>query len=428
MEHLATGCKPDGFWTDMSLWQEWGINFLPRMGDGLCRAMGGAVPGGWPDPLIYIVLGIIGSLLVVNVATLGVPYVILMERKLLGRFTQRPGPNRVGVFGLLQPVADALKLMTKEDTTPRAADKFLFGLAPLAFAAMIFAMFAVIPWGPFGAVLANIDVGILYVIGVTTAAEIAVFMGGWSSNNKYSLFGAMRAVALLVSYEIPLVLSIMGVVVLTGSLNLTEIVEQQRFAPNLAWMPLGFIVFAIAVSAELNRAPFDLLEADSEIVSGFHTEYSGMKWTVVQLAEYAAIIGFSAITATLFLSGFKGPEPIPPYLWLVLKMGFVIGVLIWVRATVPRLRVDQIMGFGWKFLLPLSIVNLFVVAAEVVAFRDAADLPYWIIPVNFAIAIGSIVVMTRILGFQGRTRRIVDPSRPVIAGEPAAVRGEAAGG
>ena len=158
MEHFATGCKPDGFWADMSLWQEWGVNFLPRMGDGLCRAMGGAAPGGWPDPLIYIVLGVIGSLLVVNVATLGVPYVILIERKLLGRFTQRPGPNRVGVFGILQPIADALKLMTKEDTTPRAADKFLFGLAPLAFAAMIIAMFAVIPWGPFGAVLADIDV------------------------------------------------------------------------------------------------------------------------------------------------------------------------------------------------------------------------------------------------------------------------------
>lgn len=428
MQHLATGCKPDGFWTEMSLWEEWGINFLPRMGDGICRVMGGATDGGWPDELIFIVLGVIGSLILVNFAAVGVPYVVLVERKLLGRFTQRPGPNRVGVFGVLQPIADAIKLMTKEDTTPRAADKLLFGLAPLAFAAMIIAMFAVIPFAPLGAVLADIDVGILFVIGVTTSAEIAVFMGGWSSNNKYSLFGAMRAVALLVSYEIPLVLSIMGVVILTGSLNLTEIVEQQRFVPNLAWMPLGFMIFAIAVSAELNRAPFDLLEAESEIVAGFHTEYSGMKWAVVQLAEYASIIGFAAITATLFLSGFKGPEPIPPYLWLMAKMGLVITVFIWVRATIPRLRVDQIMGFGWKFLLPLSIINLFVIGAEVVAFRDRTDLPYWLVPVNIVIAVGSVMLMTRLLGFQGRTRQVLQAPSPPVVGEAETVRGGARGG
>lgn len=428
MQHLATGCKADGFWAQMSLWEEWGINFLPRMGDGICRAMGGATDGGWPDELIFIVLGVIGSLILVNFAAVGVPYVVLVERKLLGRFQQRPGPNRVGFFGVLQPIADAIKLMTKEDTTPRAADKFLFGLAPLLFAAMIIAMFAVIPFAPFGAVLADIDVGILFVIGVTTSAEIAVFMGGWSSNNKYSLFGAMRAVALLVSYEIPLVLSIMGVVILTGSLNLTEIVEQQRFVPNLAWMPLGFVIFAIAVSAELNRAPFDLLEAESEIVAGFHTEYSGMKWAVVQLAEYASIIGFAAITATLFLSGFKGPEPIPPYIWLMGKIGLVIAVLIWVRATIPRMRVDQIMGFGWKFLLPLSLINLFVIGAEVVAFRDRTDLPYWLIPVNIVIAVGSVVFMTRLLGFEGRTRQVVQPSNPPVVGEAETVRGGARGG
>ena len=408
---LATGCQPPGFFDGQNLWHEWVVNFFPRIGDSICRGMGGHADGGPPNWLIYLVLGFLGSLIVVNIAALGVPFVVLLERKLLGRFQNRIGPNRVGPFGLLQPVADALKLMTKEDITPAAADKIVFALAPLAFAIPIILMFAPIPWADHAS-LANLDIGILWVIAVTTAAEAGIFMAGWSSNNKYSLFGAMRAVALLVSYEIPLVLSLLGVVLLAGTLNLSEIVLDQRFAPNILWQPLGFFVFIIAVSAELNRAPFDQLEAESELVSGFHTEYSGMKWAMVQLGEYAALIGFSAIIATLFLSGWKGPLWIPGYIWLVTKMAFILCAFIWVRATIPRMRIDQIMAFGWKFLLPLSIINIFATAAEVIAFPDA--LPYWLIPINIAFAGACVVGMAKLLGFQPKTRKIVIPGRPVI--------------
>ena len=421
VERLAAACQEPGFWDGMNPWREWVINFFPRMGDSMCRAMGGASSGGFPDWLIFLVMGLAGSLIVVNIAALGVPYVVWLERRLLGRFQNRIGPNRVGIFGLLQPIADAVKLMTKEDITPTRADRLVHALAPLAFAIPVILMFAPLPWAQH-AVLADLDVGILYVVAVTTAAEIGIFMAGWSSNNKYSLFGAMRAVALLVSYEVPLVLAIVGVVLLAGSLNLAAIVENQRFVPNMLFQPLGFLIFMIAVSAELNRAPFDLLEADSELVGGFHTEYSGMKWALIQLGEYAAIIGFSGIIATLFMSGWKGPFFFPGYLWLMLKIGFIISFFIWIRATIPRLRIDQIMGFGWKFLLPLALVNIFVTAAEVLAYPDG--LPEWLIPVNLAIAIIAIVATVRLFGFQGQTRQVLVPGRPVITpeGQPTAVQ------
>ena len=414
--NFAAGCKDPGHFAGMNMWDEWVLNFFPRIGDSMCRVMGGASPGGFPHWLIFIILALAGGLIVINIAALGVPYFVLLERKLLGRFHNRVGPNRAGIFGLLLPLADAVKLMTKEDTTPSAADKLVFGLAPLAFAVPVLLMFAPLPWSE-GTVLADLDVGILYVIGVTSAAEIGVFMAGWSSNNKYSLFGAMRAVGLLVSYEIPLVLSILGIVVLAGSLNLSEIVAAQRYVPNFLWQPLGFIIFLIAVSAELNRAPFDQLEAESELTSGFHTEYSGMKWAVIQIGEMAAIIGFSGIIAALFLAGWKGPFILPGYIWFFLKMIFVLSAFVWVRATLPRLRIDQIMQLGWKFLLPLAIVNLFVTAAEVVAYPDA--LPYWLIPVNFGIAIVAILGMAKVMGIEGGTRQVVQPGRKVI-GEPGA--------
>jgi NADH-quinone oxidoreductase subunit H len=251
-----------------------------------------------------------------------------------------------------------------------------------------------------------------------SAAEVAVFMAGWASNNKFALFGAMRAVALLVSYEIPLILAAVGVVLLTGSMSLSEIAEGQRFVPNILWQPLGFIIFIIAVSAELNRTPFDLLEADSEIVAGFHTEYSGMKWGLIQLGEYAAIIGFSGIIATLFLSGWKGPFFLPGYAWFVLKMLFIISAFIWVRATIPRLRVDQIMTFGWKFLLPLAIVNTFVTAAEVIAYPDG--LPEWLIAVNFGAAAFAIAGAARLAGFfVVRAPEPAPPQWAVMAPSPA---------
>ncbi len=425
LAQLPAGCHPEGFFAGQNLWREWVLNFFPRISDSMCRAMGGMSPGGFPDWLIFLIMGLAGSLIVVNIAALGVPFAVLLERKLLGRFHNRIGPNRVGPFGLLQPIADAVKLMTKEDITPRAADKIVFSLAPLAFAIPVVMMFAPLPWSEHAS-LAHLDVGILYVVAITTAAEAGVFMAGWASNNKYSLFGAMRAVAMLVSYEIPLVLSIMGVALLAGSLDLEVIVAQQGWVPNLLRQPLGFLIFLTAVSAELNRAPFDQLEADSELISGFHTEYSGMKWAMIQLGEYAAIIGFSGIIATLYLGGWHGPIIIPGYLWFVTKIVFIISGFIWIRATLPRLRIDQIMGFGWKFLLPLALVNLFVTAIEVIAFPK--NQPEWLIPVNIVIAVVAIVGGAKVLGFKGQGRKLVatvptEESGPVHVGIRTVSRG-----
>lgn len=407
---MAVGCQPIGFFQDMNLWEEWAVHVFPRVNDSICRAMGGAALGGFPDWAIFAVLAVLGSIIIVTIAALGVPFIVWMERRILGRLQHRWGPNRVGKFGLLQPVADAIKLLTKEDVTPRAADVVVFSLAPIAFSASVIAIFAVIPWAP-NTVLADLDVGILYVVAISTAGEMGVFMAGWASNNRYSLFGAMRSVAMLISYEVPLVLSIGAIAMLAGTLRLMGIVEAQGWVPYILFQPLGFLIFVTAISAELNRPPFDLMEAESELVTGFHTEYSGMKWTVVQLGEYAGIIGLSFIIATLFLGGWQGPI-LPGYVWLTAKAMGVIAVFVWVRATIPRLRVDQIMGIGWKFLLPLAMLNLLVTAAQVLAFP--AGLPLWLIPVNFAIAGGAIVLGARLLRFRGGTRQVIRPGRAVI--------------
>ena len=404
---LPAGCQPTGFFQGMDFWHEWVVNFFPRVSDSLCRGMGGA---GFPDWLIFVVLGLLGGFIVVTIGALGVPYIVWLERRLLGRFQHRWGPNRVGKFGLLQPIADAVKLMAKEDITPKLADATVFSLAPIAFAGPVLAVFAVIPWAAHTAV-SDLDVGALYAVAISTVGEIGVFMAGWSSNNRYSLFGAMRSVAMLVSYEFPLVLSVGAIALLAGSLSLGAIAEAQGTLPFILFQPLGFLVFVTAISAELNRPPFDLMEAESELVTGFHTEYSGMKWAVVQLGEYAGMIAFSLVIATLFLGGWQGPI-LPGYVWLPIKAVAVVSVFVWVRATLPRLRVDQIMGMAWKFLLPLAVLNLFVTAGEVLAYPDGLAL--WLIPVNWVLAIGGIVAGARLLRFHGETRQVIHPGRPVI--------------
>jgi NADH-quinone oxidoreductase subunit H len=407
---MAPGCQPADYFAGMNLWEEWVRNFFPRMAHGICRALGGDVPGGLPDWVIFLVLSILGSIIVVTIAAVGVLYIVLAERKLLGRFQHRWGPNRVGKFGLLQPIADALKLMTKEDVTPRAADAVVFTIAPILFAGAVIATFAVIPWSK-DAALSDLDAGLLYAVAISTAGEMAVFMAGWASNNRYSLFGAMRSVAMLISYEFPLVLSIGAIALLAGTLSLGGIAEAQQNLPFILFQPLGFLIFFTAISAELNRPPFDLMEAESELITGFHTEYSGMKWAVVQLGEYAGIVAFSAIGATLFLGGYQG-WILPGYVWLAIKTLLIIGLFVWVRATLPRLRVDQIMGLGWKFLLPLALFNLLVAAVQVLAYPDG--LPLWLVPVNFGVAVSAIFWGAKLLKFRGETRQVIKPGRAVI--------------
>ncbi len=294
----------------------------------------------------------------------------LVERKALGRIQNRLGPNRVGPFGLLQPLADALKMLTKEDIVPRTADRLVHFLAPLALLVPVSLALAVLPYGRNMAPI-DLDGGILFFFAVGAAAEVAVFMAGWSSHNKYSLLGAMRAIAQMISYEVPLVLSTIAVVMIVGSLSLVKIVEAQSgftlgFVPNwhvlTPWGLAAFLLFMVAATAESNRSPFDLPEAESEIIAGYLTEYSGFKYALFFLGEYWGMFAVSGLAVTLFLGGWTAPLPIlgwiPSYVWFFGKLSVLILVLIWVRGTLPRLRIDQLLNLAWKFMLPMSLINI----------------------------------------------------------------------
>ena len=297
-----------------------------------------------------------------------------LERKGLGRIQNRLGPNRVGPYGLLQPIADGLKMITKEDIVPRNADQLVHFLAPVALVIPTFLAYAVLPFGR-NLVPINLDAGILFFFAVGASTELSVFMAGWSSRNKYSLLGAMRAIAQMISYEIPLIISSVTVIMITGSLSLVDIVAKQGgfvagFLPHwnvfTPWGFAGFIIFLIASLAESNRSPFDLPEAESEIIAGHLTEYSGFKYALFFLAEYLGMFAVSGLAVTLFLGGWSAPLPflgwVPTYVWFMAKLMFIVCLFIWVRGTLPRLRVDQLLNFAWKFMLPMSLLNLVVAA------------------------------------------------------------------
>ena len=293
----------------------------------------------------------------------------ILERKGLGRIQNRYGPNRVGPFGVFQPIADGLKAMTKEDIVPRAADKVVHFIAPLVLVIPVFLALAVIPVGRNMAAV-DFDGGILFFFAVGAATELSVFMAGWSSRNKYSLLGAMRAIAQMISYEVPLILSAVTVIMIVGSLSATKIVDAQ--AGYFGWLPnwfvltpwgfAGFILFMIAAAAESNRSPFDLPEGESEIIAGYYIEYSGFKFALFFLGEYIGLFAISGLAITLFLGGWHAPLPfliwIPSYIWFFAKLLGLIALFIWVRGTLPRLRMDQLMNFAWKFMLPMALVNL----------------------------------------------------------------------
>jgi len=315
---------------------------------------------------------------------------IYIERRGMGRMQSRLGPNRTGPFGLLQPVADAVKVLLKENIVPASADKIVHWLAPVIAFAPVMMIFAVVPFQN-GALLADLNIGILYVVAISSVTTVGVLMAGWGSNNKYSLLGAMRNVAAVVSYEIPLVLAIIGVVLVAGSLSLNQIVLAQDI-PFILLQPLGFLLFFAAGCAEINRSPFDLMEADSELVAGFHIEYSGMKFAMFYLVEYAEAIAISAIITTLFLSGWRGPL-LPPWLWFVIKVIIVFFVMVWTRATLPRVRIDQLMALAWKFLFPLALINLFITAVQVLVWPTA--LPWIMVIINIAIMVILVVLWSK---------------------------------
>jgi len=342
-------------------------------------------PGGfWWHWLVFTVI------ILAFVLTLVMGF-IWFERRGMGRMQARIGPNRVGPFGLLQPVADAVKVLIKEDIIPAKADRLVHWLAPIVAFTPVLMVFAVVPFQN-GALLADLNIGILYVVAVSSVTAVGIFMAGWGSSNKYALLGAMRDVASVVSYEIPVVISIVGVVLITGSLSLNQIVLAQTL-PFILFQPLAFLIFFIGASAEINRAPFDLLEADSEIVAGFHTEYSGMKFALFYLVEYGEALAISAITATIFLGGWRGPW-LPPWLWFLIKIGAVFFFMVWIRTTVPRVRIDQLMALAWKFLFPLALINLVITGIEVLVWPEG--LPWFLIFVNFAIAAVLILLWSKL--------------------------------
>jgi NADH-quinone oxidoreductase subunit H len=293
----------------------------------------------------------------------------VLERKGLGRIQNRYGPNRVGPFGFLQPIADGIKSLSKEDVVPRAADKVVHFLAPVLLVLAAFSLYAVLPIGR-NMVLANLDAGVLFFFAVSSVMELTIFMAGWSSGNKYSLLGAMRAIAQMISYEVPLILASVAVIMAAGSLSTVAIVEKQAgysgILPNwfvlTPWGFAGFVLFMIAATAESNRSPFDLPEGESEIIAGYYTEYSGFKFALFFLGEYLGMFAISGLGITLFLGGWAAPLSfltwIPSYLWFFAKLLAMIVIFIWVRGTLPRLRMDQLMNFAWKFMLPMALLNL----------------------------------------------------------------------
>lgn len=317
--------------------------------------------------LIYLLISFIKILLVFGAVQFMVIAMIWLERKVLAHMQVRLGPMRVGPHGLLQPIADAIKLLFKEDIIPERANKLLFLLAPVMSLVPALITFAVIPFGDkvkiFGynidLVITDINVGFLYIFAVSSLGIYGIVMAGWASNNKYSLLGGIRSSAQMISYELTLGLSLIGVVMLTGSLSLVDIVNAQGKLWNIILQPIGFFIYATSAIAEVNRTPFDIPEAESELVAGYHTEYSSMKFAMFFMAEYANMISVSAIAVTFFFGGWQGPF-LPPVVWFMLKLSCCLFFFIWLRSTYPRFRYDQLMHFGWKFLLPLSLFNILI--------------------------------------------------------------------
>jgi len=310
------------------------------------------------------------SLAVVHAPLLTAAFLIWLERRLLGLWQDRLGPNRVGPFGLLQPVADIVKIFTKQDWIPPFADRGVFVIAPVIVVTTVLMGFAVVPFGPELWVI-DLNVGLLYFLAMMAIGAYSVVLGGWASNSKYSLLGALRSAAQVITYEVFLGLSLLGVVAMAGTFNLREIVEAQRGVWNIVPQFLGFFIFFMAGLAETHRLPFDIPEAEAELVAGFHSEYSGMKFGMFFVGEYMGIVLVAAMTTVLFLGGWLGPAFLPGLVWFALKSFVVITVFILLRASVPRPRFDQLISYGWKLLLPLALANL-IVTGGIVLWRAGA--------------------------------------------------------
>ena len=324
-----------------------------------------------PAWLVDVVMAVVNILAFVMFAIMVVMSLVYLERRVIAFIQDRLGPNRVGPQGLLQAPADVIKLLVKEDIIPTNADPWVYKLATFAVVIPALLIYAVIPWGP-NTVIADLNIGVLYFVAIGSVTVIGILMAGWGSNNKFALLGAMRAAAQVISYEIPLVFSIIGVAMLAGSLSTQRIIDFQGAWFGLKWniifQPIGFVVFLVAATAEVNRTPFDLMEAESEIVAGYHTEYSGIRFALFFLAEYLESFAMAALAVVLFLGGWQGPI-LPPWVWFIGKTYAVFFLFYWTRATLPRVRVDQLLGFSWKVLLPLALLNVVLTGVEIAIYR-----------------------------------------------------------
>jgi NADH-quinone oxidoreductase subunit H len=365
-----------------------------------------ALTGHLPEPARWLANSLVSIVAILACFGLLFAALTLVERKALGRVQNRPGPNRTGFFGLLQPIADGIKMLTKEDVVPRASDQVLHLLAPVVLLGLSILTFAVIPFGRH-LVPVDLEAGVLYFFAAGSATELSLFMAGWASHNKYALLAAMRALAQLISYELPLLLSVVPVVLVTGSLSTTAIVEAQGgwrmgilphwnvFTP---WGLAGFAIFMVSALAESNRSPFDLPEAESELIAGHLTEYSGFKYALFFMAEYFGMCALSGMAVTLFLGGWQAPlqvlEFIPSYGWFAFKLIVLLLGFIWIRATLPRLRIDQLTRLAWKFLVPLALINL----ATVTFWSLTHDWTGALMVARWAVAAGLIIVPFLLLG------------------------------
>ncbi len=321
---------------------------------------------------------VLKSVFILLFMTAGFAYLTLFERRVLARMQVRVGPNRAGPFGVLQPVADGIKLIFKEELIPANADKIIFVIAPIITVIPALVITAVVPWGgtvnlfgrPIPLYLSDVNVGVLFILAVTSISVYGITLAGWSSNNKYALLGGLRATAQMISYELALGMSFVGPIMLAGSMSMLDIVNAQANMWNIVYQPLGFIIYMFASLAEVNRAPFDMPEAEQELAAGYHSEYSSMKFALFFMAEYIKVIAIAMIGSSLFLGGFHGPfvDQIPWLgpVYLLLKTVAWLFVVVWIRATLPRIRYDRLMALGWKVMFPLALVNVFVTAIVVI--------------------------------------------------------------
>ena len=397
------------------------------------------VRAGWNVEVATLLSLLLGVVIVATVPLLTVILLIWIERKFAARIQDRIGPNRVGPYGLLQSVADALKMLTKEDITPTGADRVLFNLAPIITFATVVLIWAIIPFTPLH-IGSDLSIGILYFVAVGSVGAIKVMIGGWSSNNKYALLGAFRTIALIVSYEVPMILALLIPVLMAGSMGMQDITRAQGGMWFIVVSPLAAIIFFVANLAETGRAPFDLLEAESELIAGYNIEYSGFKFGMFMAGEFMHVFTVAVLTAVLFLGGWWGPfvDQVPAlgFVWLGLKTAVVYLFMLLIRNTVPRFRIDQVMSINWKFMVPLSILLILVQAfllrlTDVIGLAPApeqasdflANLPQALVLLAGNLVLGALVML--MLHRHGRTLRAADEAVAAVRGGPAAAGGTA---